>query len=105
MVSDAGGSGSSGLSEASTSPESKSINSQALAGSVGGPSATAACVVAVVEAGAPASDFFWTAGLAVWFEAANDQEYGARPPTAIAMVRARMEGRMVCRAIEDMMTN
>src|SRR3954464_1525430 len=56
LVSDAGGSGSSGLAEARTSPESKSISSQALAASAGGPPATAVCPASGGGAGSIAGD-------------------------------------------------
>src|SRR5437868_4672797 len=90
LVSEAGGSGSSGLAEASTSPESKSISSHALAGMAGAPPATAVCPATGAEAGAAAAGFAWVARLAAW-EAAKDIELGTRAPAAIARTTGRME--------------
>ncbi len=84
LVSDAGGSGSSGLAEASTSPESKSISSQALAGIDGVPPATALFSATGAWAGVSALDFLGVACLTAW-EAAKDSEWGTRTPAAMAM--------------------
>ncbi|GAB3760536.1 hypothetical protein GCM10028796_09320 [Ramlibacter monticola] len=90
MVRDAGGSGSSGLLEASTSPESKSISSQDLAASAGAPPATAVWPAAGAAAGAAAGCFFGAADLA--WGAARAAGLGNREVAAMAKAKAR--GRM-----------
>jgi hypothetical protein len=97
LVSDAGGSASSGLAEASTSPESKSISSQALAASAGGPPATAVCPASGAAAGAAAA-FFEVAGLAAWV-AASGAAPGTRAPVAMAKASGRMEEVLNCMGV------
>src|SRR6476469_7532714 len=87
LVSDAGGSGSSALAEASTSPEAKSISSHALAGSAGGPPATALSPATGAWAGAAAAGFL-CADLAAWWGAAKDGDAGIRAPAAVAIAKA-----------------
>ena len=85
LVSDAGGRGSSGLAEASTSPESKSISSQALAGSAGGLPGEAVWAASGAGALTGATAFLWVTGLLAWCTAAKEAVPGSRAPAAMAM--------------------
>src|SRR4051812_9427047 len=94
LVSDAGGSGSSGLADASTSPESKSISSHALAGRAGGSPATAVSPATGAEAGCVLAALLWAAGLA-WRAAARATASGKRAPAVMAKAMGRIRRRLV----------
>ena len=101
MVSDAGGKGSSTLAEASNSPESESINSQALAANAGALGAMASCAgrggtaSAAGTAFLEGTAFFVAAGLEACCLAAKPVEVAKRDAKAMAQAMENWEGLIV----------